>query len=209
MWLSHKTLAEAHNLSVGLALWIEVAAAFAAADGQRSQRVFEDLLKAQELDNGQIHRGVQAQAALIGADSAVELHTVAAIYMHAALIVHPGHTELNRAFRLGNALQNCVFLNSRILLHHRNQRLQHLAHSLQKFRLARISRGNTVINPLHIFVLEFHRWFPLSIAHAALHIQICFYYSKTSREYNSFLHHCVKFFEFFYRQSCKCLPVKN
>ncbi len=82
--LSHKTLAEAHNRCRTLPLGSEVAAAFAATDGQRSQRVLKICSKPKNFDNGQIHRGVQAQAALIGADSAVELHTVAAIYMHTA-----------------------------------------------------------------------------------------------------------------------------
>ena len=50
----HEALAEGHNLAVALALGVEVAAALAAADGQAGEGVFEDLLKAQELDDALI-----------------------------------------------------------------------------------------------------------------------------------------------------------
>ena len=42
-------------------------------DGQAGQAVFEDLLKAQELDDAGVDIGLEAQAALVGADSAVKL----------------------------------------------------------------------------------------------------------------------------------------
>ena len=56
---------KAHNLAVALALGVEVAAALAAADGQAGEAVLEHLLKAQELDDGQVHAGMQAQSALM------------------------------------------------------------------------------------------------------------------------------------------------
>ncbi len=70
----HKALAEAHDLAVGFALGVKVAAALAAADGQAGQGVLEDLFKAQELDDALVDRGVEPQPALVGADGAVELH---------------------------------------------------------------------------------------------------------------------------------------
>ena len=57
--LGHEALAEAHDLRVGLALGVEVAAALAAADGQAGQAVLEDLLKAQKLDDALVHGGVE------------------------------------------------------------------------------------------------------------------------------------------------------
>src|SRR5271169_6668241 len=47
--------------------------------GQRGQRVLEDLLKGEELQDAQIDRGMEAQAALVGADGAVHLDAEAAI----------------------------------------------------------------------------------------------------------------------------------
>ena len=73
----HEALAEAHDLGVGLAGGIEVAAALAAADGQAGQAVFEGLLKAQELDDAGVDVLLEPQAALVGADGAVELAAVA------------------------------------------------------------------------------------------------------------------------------------
>ena len=52
--LGHEALAEGHDLPVALALGVEVAAALAAADGQAGQAVLEHLLKAQELEDGQV-----------------------------------------------------------------------------------------------------------------------------------------------------------
>ena len=44
------------------------------------------LLKAQELQDALVDRGVEAQAALVGADGAVELDAVAAVHLDLALI---------------------------------------------------------------------------------------------------------------------------
>lgn len=46
-------------------LGVEVRASLAASHGQRGQGVLEDLLKAQKLDDGQCHCGVEAQPACI------------------------------------------------------------------------------------------------------------------------------------------------
>jgi uncharacterized protein with PIN domain len=52
-----KRLAEAHDLAVGAALGIEVRAALAAADRHAGERVLEDLLEAEELDDAEIDGG--------------------------------------------------------------------------------------------------------------------------------------------------------
>ena len=91
--LAHESLAEAHHFHVRFALGIEVRTALAAAHRERGQRVFEDLLKAQELDDPQVNRRVEAQAALVGADGVVELDAEAAVYLDIAVVVHPGHPE--------------------------------------------------------------------------------------------------------------------
>ena len=137
--LGHKALAERHNLAVGLALGVEVGAALAAADGQAGQGIFKDLLKAQEFDNAQIHRRMETQAALVGADGAVELHAVAAVDLNFTVVVHPRYAEHNLALRLGNALQNtapseyCGFCSIT-----GSKDCQNLGDSLDEFRLAGI-----------------------------------------------------------------------
>ena len=133
--LSHEGLAEAHDLSVGLALRVEVGTALAAAHRQRGQGVLENLLEAKELDDGQVDRRVEAQTALVGADRGVELHTVAAVDLNLALVVNPGHAELDGALRLDDALQYTGLLVLRVLLDNRLQGLEDLANGLQELRL--------------------------------------------------------------------------
>ena len=87
--LGHEGLAEAHDLVVAAALGVEVGAALAAADGHAGQGVLEDLLEAEELDDAQVHRGVEPQAALVGAERGVELHAEAAVDLHLAGVVRP------------------------------------------------------------------------------------------------------------------------
>ena len=102
--LRHEGLAKTHYLVVGLALGIKVRTALTAAHGQSSERVFENLLKAEELQNRQVHRRVKAESALIGSDGTVEFHAVAAVYVHVAGVVGPRNTEHDGALGLGDAL---------------------------------------------------------------------------------------------------------
>ena len=67
--LGHEGLAKTHDFSVGLALGVKVRAALRTAHGQAGQRVLKDLLKTQELNNGQVYRRVEAQTTLVGAKS--------------------------------------------------------------------------------------------------------------------------------------------
>src|SRR4029079_12208813 len=84
--LAHEALAEAHHLVVALALGIEVRAALAAAHGQGGQRVLEHLLEGQELEDAEVDRGVEAQAALVGADGAVHLDSETAVDVDLSLV---------------------------------------------------------------------------------------------------------------------------
>ena len=102
--LRHEGLTEAHYLVVGLAFGVEVGTALSASHGQGSERVFENLLKAEELQNRQVHRRVKAESALIGSDGTVEFHAVAAVYVHVAGVVGPRNTEHDGALGLGDAL---------------------------------------------------------------------------------------------------------
>ncbi len=106
----HKALAEAHDLSVGLAGGIEVGTALGAADGQAGQAVLEGLLEAQELDDALIHVLLAAQAALVGADSAVELAAPAAVGVPLTVIVAPHNAEGEHTLRLDHATQQIDLL---------------------------------------------------------------------------------------------------
>ena len=102
--LSHKGLAETHDFHIGLAVGVEISAALAAADGQTGQRVLEDLLKTEELNNTDIYIGSKTETALVRTKRAVELNTEAAVYLHLAVIVNPRNSEHNLSLRFGDSL---------------------------------------------------------------------------------------------------------
>ena len=128
--LCHKALAESHNFTVRFAFRIEICAALAAAYGQAGERVFKNLFKSKEFYNAEIYRGMKAQAALLGANSAVKLHAETAVYLHLAVIVHPGHPEHDLALGLHNALQNACGLILGVGLDNGLQRGEHLGGAL-------------------------------------------------------------------------------
>ena len=51
----HERVAEVHDLKLGFSFGIEIAAAFAAAHGQRGQSIFEGLFKTEKFQSGQSH----------------------------------------------------------------------------------------------------------------------------------------------------------
>ncbi len=70
---SHKGLAESHDFIVGLTFGIEIGSAFGSAHGQGGEGVLENLLKPEELEDAEIHGGMEAKTALIGPNGIVEL----------------------------------------------------------------------------------------------------------------------------------------
>ena len=154
--LSHECLAEAHDLGVGLALGVEVAAALAAAHGQAGQGILEDLLEAQELHNGQVDGGVQTDAALVGADGGVVLDTVATVDLDIALVVGPGDTEDDGALRLDDAVDDLVLDDVGAALHDGLQRGQNLLDSLQELLLTGVALAQAGVHTLQIFIVDSH-----------------------------------------------------
>ena len=152
--LGHEALAEPHDLHIALALGVKVGTALAAAHGQGGQAVLEDLLKAQEFQDALVDRGMEPQAALVGADGAVELHAVAAVDLHLALVVHPGHTEGDDPLGLHQPLDQAGFLVFGVLFHQGLDALQHLDDRLQKLRLVGVALCQALIDPLQVFIRQ-------------------------------------------------------
>src|SRR5690606_12556825 len=143
--LGHERLAEPHDLLVGAAVRVEVAPALAAAYAEAGQRVLEDLLETEELDDAEVHRGVEAQPALVGAERAVVLHAETAVDVNPALVVLPGHTENDLTFRLYQALHQLCGGQAGARRQSRPGGFEYLVHGLVELRLARIT-------PQHPFV---------------------------------------------------------
>ena len=113
---AHECLTEAHDLGLALAAWREVTAALATAHGQCGQCVLECLFKSEELQDAEVDRSVEAQAALVGTDGAVELYAVTDVDLHFALVVYPGHAESSDALGFYDALHNLGFLKLGMLV---------------------------------------------------------------------------------------------
>jgi hypothetical protein len=67
------------------------------------------------------------------------LDAVAAIDLHLALVVHPGHAEHDDALGLDQALQQAVLGIARMLLDEGPQALHDFGDGLQKLGLARVA----------------------------------------------------------------------
>ena len=103
--LGHERLTEPHHLVVRLTLGIEVRAPLATADHAGRQGVLEDLLEAQELEDAEVDRRMEAQTPLEGPQRAVELDAVAAVDLDGAAVVHPRHPEQDRPLRFHDPLE--------------------------------------------------------------------------------------------------------
>ena len=118
--LAHEAVAEAADLAVGLALGVEVGATLATAHVEAGQGVLEDLLEAQELEHGEVDGGVQAEAALVGAQGGVELHAEGIVDLDLALVVLPHYAELDDALGDGDDFEGVavfgVLLEERAVL---------------------------------------------------------------------------------------------
>ena len=148
--LRHEALAEAHNLPIALAFGVEVAAPLGSPQRQAGEAVFEDLLKAQEFQDGQVHCGVEPQAPLIGPNGGAELDPVAPVDPGAALVVDPGHPEADHPLRLHEGFDDAVCLVLRVVTHNQIQALQHLQHRLLELPLVRVPGKHLVIYILQI-----------------------------------------------------------
>src|SRR5690606_13305861 len=103
--LGHEALAEAHDLGVGPPLGVEVAAALAPADGHAGEGVLEGLLEAQELDDGKVDGGVEAEAALVRPGGGIDLDAEAAVDVDLAAVVLPGDAEDDLPLGLADPLE--------------------------------------------------------------------------------------------------------
>ena len=134
---THEGLAERHDFAVGFALRVEVGAAFAAAHREGGEGVLEDLFESEELQDAEVHGRMEAEAALVGADCAVELNAVALIDLDFALVVNPGNLEENGAFRNDDAFENFVLFITGVSVEELAERFENFGHALNEFLFPR------------------------------------------------------------------------
>ena len=100
---SHEGLAETHDLSIRLALGVEIRATLSTTHGERGEGVLEDLVEAKELDDGKVNRGMETETTLVWANGGVVLDTEATVDLDLALIIEPWNTEHDDTFGLNKA----------------------------------------------------------------------------------------------------------
>src|SRR5690606_5908185 len=128
--LRHERLAEAHHLGLGTPLRVEVGPALGAADGHAGEGVLEDLLEAQELDDAEVHRRVEAEPALVRPESRIELDAEAPVELDSTRVVGPRHAEDNLALRLAQPPDDLRVGVLGMLVDDRAEALEDLAHGL-------------------------------------------------------------------------------
>ena len=133
--LKHEGLAETHDLSVGLALWVEVGATLSATHRKSCEGVLEYLLKSEEFEDGRVYRRVEAETALVWTDGVVELDPVAGIGLNLTVVVNPCDAECENSVRLHEPLNNLGVFKLRMLVIHILNRLKHFTYGLEIFLL--------------------------------------------------------------------------
>ena len=146
--LGHEGLAEAHDLGVGPPVRVEVAPALAAADTLGGQSVLEDLLEAEELDDAGVDARVEAQTALVGSQSRVELDPEAALDVDLTRVIDPRDAEDDLALRLDEALEERSLGVGGVLGDDRLQGLQNLADRLVELGLAAVAVDDPLVDLL-------------------------------------------------------------
>ena len=152
--LGHKALTEPHDLVIALALGIEVGTALSAAHGKTGKAVLEDLLKAQELEDGQVHGRMEPQAPLVRPNGGAELNPIAPVDLDLPLVVHPRHPEGNHPFRLHKGFNNAFLLVFGTPFNNLVQALQNLQNGLMEFALVGVTGCNLRVNALQIIALQ-------------------------------------------------------
>src|SRR5690606_13897991 len=142
----------------------EVRAALRAADRHAGERVLEDLLEAEELDDAEVDARVEAQAALVRPERRVELDAEAAVELDTALVVRPRHAEDDLPLRLTQSPDDLGLRVLGMLRDDRTERLEDLAHRLMELGLTRVASDDLVEDRDEPFMQHdgqagsIHRW---------------------------------------------------
>ena len=90
---------------------------------------------------------MESQTSLVRSDCAVELYTVAFIYLNLTIIIYPRNLEGNNTLRLNETLEQAdctIFLL--VCIDDKLQRIQYFLYCLMKLRLSRVLCYNAVVD---------------------------------------------------------------
>src|SRR5690606_22072662 len=150
--LRHVALAEAHHLGVAVVSRVEVGPALRAANRHAGQGILERLLEPEELDDAQVHRLLEPEAALVGPEGAVECDAESAVDADRAVVVLPWDAEDDLALGLAQPVDHLVIAELRILRQYRAERSQDLEDSLMEFTFSLVALDESCVEVLEFFV---------------------------------------------------------
>ena len=104
---------------------------------------------------------MEAQAAFVRADGAVELHAVAVVDLDLAFVVDPLHAELDDAFRNDDAFEDAVLFVLGFTVEQRSEGFEDLGHALDEFLFPRVLGDDAVLKDTLCIRIEAHDWFLL------------------------------------------------
>ena len=87
---------------------------------------------------------METQTAFIRTDRGIEFHTVSAVDLHFAIVIHPRYAEDDLTFRLNDPLEDSVFDIFRVLLCYWLQRSEYFGHCLNEFLVVRIALDHAI-----------------------------------------------------------------
>ena len=99
---------------------------------------------------------MEAQAAFVGADGRVELHTVAAVDLDLAIVIHPGHAEHHNTLGFHHAFDQTGLLIFRMGLNNGLQAFENFLNSLQEFLLLSIALCKALVHFVQISIFDRH-----------------------------------------------------
>mmetsp|Transcript_5425 Transcript_5425/g.13651 ORF Transcript_5425/g.13651 Transcript_5425/m.13651 type:complete len:260 (-) Transcript_5425:110-889(-) len=134
---THERLTEGHDVTVTPTTRVKVRTAFRTTHGQSCERVLENLLKAKELENTEVHRWMETKSTLVGSNGRVVLDAIATVHLFTPLLIDPANTKLNDTLRLHESRHHRNVLG--ISFKDRCEALQHLFESLQELDLPRVT----------------------------------------------------------------------
>src|SRR5690606_29313449 len=105
-------------------------------------------LEAEKLDDPEVDRRMEAQAALVRAESAVEADTEPAVDVHLAAVVLPRHAEDDLPLGLADPLDDLVLRVLRVFAQDRRKRRGYLRNCLKELAFAGISALDVLNDPL-------------------------------------------------------------
>jgi len=136
--LTHEALTERHDFAVTATLRREVCTSLTATHWECGECILEGLLETEELEDGEIDRRMEADTALVWADSVVELYAVADVYMDFTGIVDPRYTEGNDTVWLYKAFDDGCLFELGVLVVDFFDREKYFLDSLEEFLFTRV-----------------------------------------------------------------------